>query len=66
MLESSRIFPDGNFAMPIPSLSEAGIRRQTIPQSFARGRNYYQQGAVVSVCEIGGQQKAFAILKQSA
>lgn len=52
--------------MPIPSLSEAGIRRQTIPQSFARGRNYYQQGAVVSVCEIGGQQKAFAILKQSA
>jgi uncharacterized Zn finger protein len=39
--------------MTIPSFSEATIRGQATAESFRRGENYHQQGAVVSLVQRG-------------
>ncbi len=44
--------------MTTPTLSEAIIRQQATAESFRRGRNYYQQGAVVSVIQRGNVWQA--------
>jgi len=33
----------------LPQLTEAVIRQHTAPQSYQRGRDYYEQGAVLNV-----------------
>ncbi|MGD2179071.1 MAG: SWIM zinc finger family protein [Anaerolineae bacterium] len=44
--------------MTIPSFSEAAIRGQATAESFRRGENYYQQGAVVSLVQRGNVLQA--------
>jgi uncharacterized Zn finger protein len=44
--------------MAIPSLSETAIRRQATAESFSRGENYYQGGAVVSLVQRGNVLQA--------
>jgi uncharacterized Zn finger protein len=43
---------------PLPDLTEAIIRQHTIPESYQRGRDYYQQGAVLAVVRRGQQLEA--------
>ena len=44
--------------MTIPSLSEAAIRRRATAESFSRGEDYYQGGAVVSLVQRGNVLQA--------
>ena len=39
--------------MPIPKLSESIIRAHAAPESFSRGRSYYDRGAVISLAQRG-------------
>ena len=39
--------------MPLPNLTETTIRQHASAESFERGRNYYQQGAVLSLVQRG-------------
>src|SRR6185295_7140140 len=45
-------------AMSIPKLSEATIRAQSSPDSFSRGRNYYDSGAVSDLALRGARLQA--------
>src|SRR4026207_657608 len=44
--------------MLIPSLSEATIRAQSSPDSFSRGRSYYDRGAVSDLALRGATLRA--------
>ncbi|MDS4022681.1 MAG: SWIM zinc finger family protein [Candidatus Competibacter sp.] len=44
--------------MPIPHLSETTVRRQATAQSFARGEDYYQSGAVGRLQQRGNTLQA--------
>ncbi len=44
--------------MTISSLSDATIRRQATAESFSRGENYYQRGAVISLVQRGNVLQA--------
>lgn len=39
--------------MPLPHLTEPIIRQHALAESFQRGRDYYQQGAVISLVQRG-------------
>src|SRR6266508_5800245 len=39
--------------MPIPKLSESIIRAHAAPESFSRGKSYYDRGAVISLAQRG-------------
>src|SRR5690348_948455 len=44
--------------MPIPKLSEATIRAHASPDSFSRGRSYYDRGAVSNLTLRGARLQA--------
>jgi len=44
--------------MTLPSISEATIRQQATAESFRRGENYYQGGAVISLVQRGNMLQA--------
>ena len=46
--------------MPLPAYTEADVRAQTSPESFERGQDYYQRGAVESLVQRGDTLEADA------
>ena len=45
-------------AIPDPTLTEAAVRELARPQSYDRGENYYDEGAVVEIIQRGETLRA--------